>query len=165
MYCPNCGSENNQNQNYCRFCGFNLTETAKSLKLQRSFGERAYRLSKTDKIKRFINKVTEVLWVGFFLGLIVVFFIDPDRINAFLKFSLAVFSVFQILIIIFNYRQQEKTKTTISKETNSDAFENRKIESKVTQKLLEDKPFEPLSSITENPTELLAAEQKTRKFK
>ena len=38
-------------------------------------------------------------------------------------------------------------------------------EAKNTDKLLEEKPFEPVQSVTENSTELLLVENKTRKIK
>ena len=166
MYCPNCGCENSKHQNFCRFCGFYLTETAKSLKLQRAFGERAYKLKKSDQIKRISNRVSESLLIGFISGLIVVLLVDADKTKLFLKYSIALYVIFQIGLWFVNYRQREETKRNMGERNEADETKNRAFETMETSKLLEEKTCEPAAAaaVTENSTELLFVENKTRKF-
>jgi hypothetical protein len=163
MYCPNCGCENNKNQNFCRYCGFNLTATAKSLRLQRAFGEKAYRLKKSDKIKRSMNQVSEILIIGFFFGLLSVFLLDAGKIGAFLKVSIGVYLAFQGVVRIIDYLQRAETKKNALVKTEEDRAEQREMESPETRRLIEERPFAP-AAVTEISTELLFVENKTRKF-
>ncbi len=164
MYCPNCGSENSKNQNFCRYCGLSLTDTAESLKSQLSFGERAYKLKKSDKIRRLSNRISEILLIGFILGFIAVFLIDTDKTKLYLKFSIATYIIFQIGVWVTNYLQKEETKRLAADEIPPNDFQNREFESKETKKLIEEKPFVPVPTVTENSSELLLVENKTRKF-
>lgn len=165
MYCPNCGCENSKNQNFCRYCGLNLTDAAKSLKLQLSFGERAYKLQKSDKIKRISNRLNEILLIGLVVGFIAVFLTDIDKTKQFLKISIAVYLLFQIGLWFVNYLQKEETKRNVANEIEAGEAVNPVFETKETTQLLEEKKFEPaLPTITENSTELLLVENKTRKF-
>jgi hypothetical protein len=164
MYCPNCSSENDKNQNFCRFCGFNLTEAAKSLKLQLAFGERAYKLKKSDKIKRTMNRATDLLFVLFFLGLLAVSIIDFTNLNFYLRLSVSVFAVLYVSRKLFDFWQFRRTDLDLSSTKELTPAADRKLESPETQKFLEPNSGHPQASIAENPTRILHAEAKTRKI-
>jgi hypothetical protein len=164
VYCPNCGSKNNKNQNFCRYCGFNLTETSKSLKLQLAFGERAYKLKKSDKVKRVLNGISDVLLAGFFIGLFAIVLFDGSKIGTFIKVSLIIYTIFQFAAWVINYFQRDESAKSIALEERANAVENYNLQPKKTNKLLEESSFEPIPSITENPTAILHADPKTRKF-
>lgn len=61
MFCPNCGASNNKKQNYCRFCGLNLQDTAKSLISQIVFGEDSNLAKSLSSVKRHIDLALAVL--------------------------------------------------------------------------------------------------------
>ena len=161
MYCPNCGSDNKKTQNYCRFCGLNLVEIAKSLKNQLAFGEKAYALKKSDKLKRILSKTSVVLVTASFIGLIFVLLFDRSYLGLLAQYSLGVFLLLQLLRFVID----KVSENIVNKQNSAPAdYSVRQFESKETRNLLEDKPFEPAASVVENSTELLHIENKTRKF-
>lgn len=161
MYCPNCGSDNKKTQNYCRFCGLNLVETAKSLKTQLAFGEKACALKKSDNLKRVLSNTSVVLVTASFIGLILVLLFDRSYLGLLAQYSLGIFMLLQLLRFVI-----DKVGENIVNRQNPVAADDsvRQFESKKTGKLIEEKPFEPFGSVVENSTELLAVENKTRKF-
>lgn len=161
MYCPNCGSDNKKTQNYCRFCGLNLVEIARSLKNQLAFGEKAYALKKSDKLKRILSKTSVVLVAASFIGLVLVLLVDRSYLGLLAQYSLGIFLLLQVLSFVID----KVSENTVNKQNPARAeYSVTQFESKETAKLLEDKPFEPIGSIVENSTELLPVENKTRKF-
>ena len=69
-----------------------------------------------------------------------------------------VFGLMSVMYILFN----ESLKDNKLKDKQSEGREP--IEPKNTINLLEEKPFEPAASVTENSTELLFIENKTKKL-
>lgn len=162
MYCPNCSSQNNNNQNFCRFCGLNLEETAKSLKLQLSFGKKSQKLKKLDKINQIFNYTSICLIVSFVAGLFIFSYFDSfDRnsFKSFLKIALAIYFLFYFSQETTKYYQRQKTEND-----SNDLIEPTELQSKKTSKLLEEKTFIPISTVTENSTELLYTKNRTKKL-
>jgi hypothetical protein len=161
MFCPNCGANNNKRQNYCRFCGLNLQESAKSLMNQIVFGEDSKSLKKLSSIKRVVDFTSTAL-----IGMLVVgiaaylFFFDPKFGKDLIKISLGVFFLLKTIQEIIGYFQRQARSENKRFEPNV----VERFESKETAKLLEEKPFEPVPSVIENSTELFPAENKTRKL-
>lgn len=161
MFCPNCGASNNKKQNYCRFCGLNLQETAKSLINQIVFGEDSKSLKKLSSVKRVVDFTSTAL-----IGMLVVgiaaylFFFDPKFGKDLIKISLGVFFLLKTIQEIIGYFQRRA-------RSENKRFEPNRVErpeSKETAKLLEEKPFEPVPSVIENSTELFPVESKTRRL-
>lgn len=161
MFCPNCGANNNKKQNYCRFCGLNLQESAKSLTNQIVFGEDSKSLKKLSSVKRVVDFTSTAL-----IGMLVVgiaaylFFFDPKFGKDLIKISLGVFFLLKTIQEIIGYFQRRA-------RSENKRFEPNRVgqsESKETAKLLEERPFEPVPSVTESSTELFPAESKTRKL-
>lgn len=161
MFCPNCGANNNKKQNYCRFCGLNLQETAKSLMNQIVFGEDSKSLKKLSSVKRVVDFTSTAL-----IGMLVVgiaaylFFFDPKFGKDLIKISLGVFFLLKTIQEIIGYFQRRA-------RSENKRFEPNRVErseSKETAKLLEEKPYEPVPSVIENSTELFPVESKTRKL-
>ena len=162
MFCPNCGAKNNKKQNYCRFCGLSLQETAKSLMNQIVFGEDSNLLKTLSSIKRTVDFASAALIGVLIVGIIVYLFVAPKFGKDLLKISLSFFFLLKVVQEIIGYFQRkERSKSKTNK------FEPNKIEqfeSKETAKLLEERPFEPVASVVVNSTELFPIENKTRKF-
>ena len=167
MYCPNCGANNTTEQNFCRSCGLNLEETAKSLLLQIPSAESAKLLRHEKAIERFGNFALGGLGVVGLLAitagiwyLVTKFMVTGTNIfAAILLISFFVFAFLSLIFVIFNEGLKEK------KAKFKPAGENELAAPKTTGKRLEEKPFEPIGSIVEDSTKLLAVEIKTKEFK
>jgi hypothetical protein len=161
MFCPNCGANNYKKQNYCRFCGLNLQETAKSLTNQIIFGEDSKSLKKLSSVKRVVDFTSTAM-----IGMLVVgiaaylFFFDPKFGKDLIKISLGVFFLLKTIQEIIGYFQRRARSGNKRFEPNG----VEQFESKETAKLLEEKPFEPVPSVIESSTELFPVENKTRKL-
>lgn len=161
MFCPNCGANNNRKQNYCRFCGLNLQETAKSLVNQIVFGEDSRSLKKLSSVKRVVDFTSTAV-----IGMLVVgiaaylFLFDPKFGKDLIKISLGVFFLLKTIQEIISYFQRRARSENKRFEPNG----GERFKSVETAKLLEEKPFDPVPSVIENSTELFPAENKTRKL-
>jgi len=163
MYCPNCAQENSTEQKFCRKCGLNLERSAESLLEQRP--DRDAVIS-NRRLERFGNIAFGGLGlVGFtavaaMLYTIVTKFILTGTGVAFgviLSFLL-IFAVLGLVYVVLNEVKKEKR----SKVSAANMIE--KVNGPDTARLLESREFEPIPSITENTTDLLKVEAKTRKF-
>lgn len=171
IFCPNCGANNKIEQNFCRFCGLGLKETAKSLVAQLSRDEDARQLKKLKLIK----KLTDVASIGLIAVISAGFLFYIYAILAKMVFSgeriffglALIFITFQTVMAylrrINRFRKNDKeagfaAQNELEKDLEKD------LEKKETAKLLEEKPFEPIPSVKGNSTELLFAENKTKKL-
>jgi hypothetical protein len=162
MFCPNCGANNNRKQNYCRFCGLNLQDTAKSLTTQIVFGEDSNLLKTLSSVRR-VSDFASTALVGVLIVCAIAFlFFEPNFSKDLMKISLGIFFLLKIIQDIIGYfqrKERSKTKTNKFEQNTVEQFE-----SKETVRLLEEKAFEPVPSVIENSTELFPIENKTRKF-
>jgi len=166
MFCPNCAANNSTEQKFCRACGLNLEDAAKSLLLQIPSAESAELL----KHEQWLEKFGAVAWYGFgivvligigaILYAIVTSMILSGR-NVWVGILLTAFIIFAALAEIYVFYAQALKE---EKEKYRLRSKNELNEPRDTAKLLEEKPFEPIPSVTENTTGLLYAEQKTKKF-
>lgn len=166
MYCPNCGANNTTEQNFCRACGLNLEDTAKSLLAQIPSAETANLLKREQMLEKFGNfafggfGVVLLIAVGGIIYAIVQGMILSGKqpwVGVLLT-AFIIFAVLTLAYVVFNEDLKEKKKK-LSRQAQKEL-----AEPKTTGKFLEEKPFEPVPSVVENSTELLAVEQKTRKF-
>ena len=162
MFCPNCGAKNDEKQNYCRFCGLNLQSTAKSLTTQIIHGENSDSLKKMRAVKRTVDFASALL-VGVWIAAVVAdIFFRIEFSKDLLIISLGLFILFQIIQAAVGYFQRNDETESKTKKFKPNEVEH--FEAKETGKLLEERPFEPVASVTENSTELFPIENKTRKF-
>lgn len=167
MFCPNCGANNTTEQNYCRSCGLNLEDTAKSLLLQIPSAESANLLKYERNVERFGNfalggfGVVLAGGVGFGMWhLVTKFIISGTNIYAaILLCGFVLFALLSLIFVILNESIKEKKAKPKFAESEKE-LGNRNV----TSKLLKDKPFIPVPSVVEDSTELLLAKNKTRKF-
>jgi len=166
MFCPNCGANNSTEQKFCRACGLNLEKSAESLIEQMPSAQTANLLRHEKAIERFGNFALGGLGV---VGLVAVtaglyvlvtkFVITGTNIfAAVLLISFFVFAFLSLIFVVFNETLKEK------KQKINPGLSTELTEPKNTGKLLEEKLFEPAASVTENSTELLYAENRTKKL-
>lgn len=166
MFCPNCGANNTTEQKFCRSCGLNLEGAAASLLEQIPSAEAAELLKRQRNLEKFGN----FAFGGF--GIVIVIAVSAIIYWVFTKMVLSgenifggilliafmIFSTLTLAWVIFNEDLKEK------KQKVNPTLKNELAESLDTGKLLEEKPFEPISSVTENTTDLLPVENRTRKL-
>jgi hypothetical protein len=165
IFCPNCAAKNKIEQNFCRFCGLDLRDTANSLLAQFSSDEKARRF---DKLK-LIKKLSDVASIGlifviaagtlFYLYLVstkMIFSGERILFGLFLVLMISHFALNQIRRI--NRARYKKDETDLSPQ------ESKNLKNKETAKFLEDKPFEPVGRMTENSTRLLFVENNAKKM-
>jgi hypothetical protein len=163
MFCPNCGTENNKHQNFCRFCGLNIEESAKSLKSQLAFGVETNELKKSKDRKRLLKSISNNVTIIFVISLFAIIYFHPEDIRKYLKLSVGMFFAFQLLQYAFDYFFTPKNTKQDHASLNSNVSEQNNLEGN-TKILDEAKPLIPISSVTENTTELLYVENKTQKL-
>lgn len=163
IFCPNCSSKNDIEQNFCRFCGLDLTETSESLKAQLAFKKNARQLKQLQLIKK-LNEfaltgliITIMCGIGILLHALVTQVLFPGW--KIFPFLMAAFTIFDFVTRELRRRKWRK----ISRE--NDAAKVEELSKRETRKLLEEKPFETAASVTKNTTELLFAENPTKKMR
>jgi hypothetical protein len=165
MFCPNCATNNSTEQKFCRSCGIYLGVIAESLLLQLTTAQNARLSKKESSIENFKNFVLSRFGLGLLIG--VIFIISSIFFKVILKdnnvsfgISLIVITVSTVWIILcasyFQFAKERKAQI-------NPAMTSELTDKKDTGKLLEEKPFEPVQSVTENSTELLSVENKTQK--
>jgi len=167
MFCPNCGSNNSTEQKFCRSCGLNLEKSAESLVEQMPNAQNPNLLKQTQQIEKFGNFALGGFGVVLLtaVGAIIYFIFSKmilsgaNVLAGILIIAFFIFAVLSLIFVILNESTKEK------KAKINPVLADELTGAKDTGKLLEEKPFEPVSSVTENSTELLFAENKTRKIR
>lgn len=166
MFCPNCGANNSTEQKFCRACGLNLEQTALSLLEQIPSAESAELL----KRQKNLDKFGSIAFGGFGIVLLtaiaaIIYLIITKVIlsgnsvfGGILLIAFIVFAVLTLAYVVFNEDLKERMQ-------KMNPASNNKLSGKLdTGKLLEEKLFEPMPSVTENSTELLYTKNKTQKL-
>jgi hypothetical protein len=165
MFCPNCGGENKNEQNYCRSCGLKLDAIRQAFAEQKPTGEFASlrkRRELFEKLGIFTLSVFGFIGFTFLLSIAVYYKIILFGADAIFGAGLGAFIVFGLFsLFFFNY---PKFFMKFDKIDLQIAPAEEKRISQPTNKLIEDKHFEPVPSVVEDSTEKLPIENKTRKF-
>lgn len=162
IFCPNCAASNKIEQNFCRFCGLNLRETADSLLAQFSSEEKAQSF---DKLK-LIKKLSDVASIGliFIIAAGTLFYLYLVSTRMVFSGERIFFGLGLIFMISqFGLRQIRRILRARTKKDES-VLSPKEFKNLETAKLLEEKPFEPAASVTENSTKFLFVENKTKKL-
>jgi hypothetical protein len=164
VFCPNCSAKNKIEQNFCRFCGFNLQETKKSLAAQLSIDKNARQFKQLKLIKRLTDFASVGLIILVSTGVIIsIYAILNHMVFSGKRVLLGLFLIYLIFEFAIRQIRRIKRRQIMKDEAKTNRLPN-EPENLETAKLPEGTSFAPARSITENTTGLLYAEQKTKKF-
>jgi hypothetical protein len=166
MYCPNCGVENRIEHNYCRSCGLRLDAITQVVSDQfptKEFASLERRKALFEKLGLFSLSLAGFLAFALIFTRaayykIILFGEDVIFGSAFV--ALVLFGL--LSVFFFNYPklfmkfEKVNPRLPASKEPQA--------EGSPSERLLEDRPFQPVPSVTESSTELLPLTNKTRKL-
>lgn len=166
MFCPNCAAPNEKDQHFCRTCGLKLDAIAAELAEQRPSAEFAELLKKKQRFEMMGVASLSLFGLLFFMIVIVkvyeakAFLFGPGVI---LWSGVAAMMIFGLLsVFFFNYPKVfmniDKVNPRLSSTPTNDS------EAETTRKLIEDRPFEPVPSVTEDSTDLLYVDARTSKL-
>jgi hypothetical protein len=166
MYCPNCANNIETDQKFCRYCGLKIGSIVQIVNEQNPDNE----FLVLQKRKESFEKLGVFALVCFgSIGISYLFYkiiyykmilfgenvIFWSAVLAFIIFGLAAVFFFNYPKFFMNEKLSALKEKMAESETNQISIP--------TGKLLSESRFEP-ASVTENSTELLAVENKTRKF-
>lgn len=166
MFCPNCGAYNSTEQKFCRSCGLNLEKSAESLLEQIPSAESAKLLKQQRNLEKFGNiafggfgVVLLIAILSIIYWIITTVILTGDSVfGGIMLIAFIVFAALTLTYVAFNEDLKER------KQKMNPMLKNELSEKQDTAKLLEEKPFEPIPSVTENSTELFPIENKTKKL-
>ena len=153
MFCPNCASQNDDSQNYCRTCGLKLDVIAAEMMEQKPSEEFAALLKKKRRMELMGTGALSIAGViGLCMLLAVAVYYKLMLLGPQLLFGSAIGALILFVlasVFFFNY---SKFFLKIER-ANRHSPENSEL-AEPTGKLLNDPHFEP-ASVTEHSTELL----------
>jgi uncharacterized membrane protein YvbJ len=161
MFCPNCGANNSTEQKFCRSCGLNLEKSVESLFEQTSITQNPKILNRNQLIEKFGSFALGSLGIVVLVAVgAIVYTILTKMIltgaNVWAGILLIAFLIFAALSLVFVFLNESNK----DKKTKLDSARiNELTVAKDTGKFLEETSFKPISSVTENSTELLPAKQ------
>lgn len=158
MYCPNCGAQNKKKQNFCRYCGLHLQDIEKTFLDQAVFGVETKRLKNLRNVRKLTDYAQMFSIVTLAIGILALAFSTSNMGKVLLTAGLLSFFLAQAIREIFGYFQRQNSAQNEKPDISNNA-ERREFQSRETNKLIEEKPFSPVSSITERETELLYADK------
>jgi len=156
MFCPNCGVENQVDLSYCRSCGLRLDAVSQVVADQ--FPSEEY--AALQRRKHLFEKLgLAALSIAGLIGLMLLLFqvalyklilLGPEVLFGASIIALMVFLLLAVVLSVYPkfFMRFEKANPQLSPTDESPS-------SATTGKLLEDRFFEPVPTITENTTDLL----------
>ena len=166
MFCPNCGANNSTAQKFSRSCGLNLEKSAESLLEQIPSAESAKLLRRERNLEKFGNIAFGGFGLVLLTAVIAIIYLIITKVilsgnSVFGGIMLITFIIFAVLSLAYVVFQEDLKER---KQKVNATLQNELSEKRETGKLLTETPFEPAASVTENSTELLLVENKTRKL-
>jgi hypothetical protein len=166
MFCPNCGAENRVEQNYCRSCGLKLDAIVQMVSEQFPTEEYAAMQRRKERFEK-LGLVSLSLFA--FLAFALVFgwaaYVKIILFGADVIFGAAFVAMFVfglLSVVFFNYPKMFMNFDKVNHRLPASA--DAELKPTTTARLIEERPFEPVPSVTEDSTDLLPVESKTRKF-
>ena len=164
MFCPNCASQNEVTQHYCRTCGLKLDIILEDLSAQRPSEEFARLLLRK---RRFELAGIFCLSMAGFLGLCIVItaifynkmqWVGPQLLFGSASIALVLFTILSGFLLSYPKFMMKVDKLNYPAGSRSAS----EVGAITTHKLIEERPFEPVPSVTEDATELLPVHSKTK---
>ncbi|MEO6654775.1 MAG: zinc ribbon domain-containing protein [Pyrinomonadaceae bacterium] len=164
MFCPNCGGDNRSEQNYCRSCGLKLDAISRNVADQFPSVEYAAlqrRKERFEKLGLGSLAVTGAIGIGMVFAKAAYYKLMLFGPEVLLWSAFGAFALFALLaIFFFNYPKLFMKFEKIDPRLASDkSTENVSVP---TNTLIDDRPFEPVGSVTEHSTELLPIDRDSR---
>jgi hypothetical protein len=166
MFCPNCGANNSTEQKFCRSCGLNLEQTALTLLEQMPSAGSAEILKRQRNLEKFGNVaftgfgLVLLMGIGAIIHVIITKLIMTGNsvFGGILLIAFLIFAALSLAYVVLNEDLKER------KQKANPTLENELMRKRETGKLLQEMPSDPAATVTENTTDLLYVEQKTKKF-
>ena len=158
MYCPNCGTKTSIDQNFCRACGLSLEQTALSLseqlpaKINRSVQAQKERLEKFGVALLSLFGVCVISLLLFLLGRSLLSKGLPGILAMLGALILIISGLGSVILFAKAKYLEEKSEKRRSQNPASGT--------ETTKELLSEGHFEPVPTVTERTTELLAIDQR-----
>lgn len=166
MFCPNCGAQNHVEQSFCRACGLKLDAISQAVADQfpsKEYAALQRRKELFEKLGLYSLSASGLIGLSFLLFWVAYYkliLFGPEALfwsaaGAFIGFLLlsGFFSNYPKLFMKF-----EKLNSQMSPREES-------MPAPETGKLIEDRYFEPVPSVTEHSTELLRTPEKIKSSK
>ena len=162
MFCPSCGGENRREQNYCRNCGLKLDAITQAVAEQRpstEYAELQRRKELFEKLGLFSLSVAALIALGLLLAKVTYYkliLFGPEVLFWAAFGALVLFGL--LSVFFFNYPKVMMNFDKVNPRLNTAD----PAAADPPQKLIEDRPFEPVPSVTENTTDLLPIKNSNR---
>lgn len=162
MFCPNCGGENRREQNFCRSCGLKLDAISQVVAEQTPSLEYAARQRRKDLFERlglFSLSVAALIGIALLFAKAAYYkliLFGPEVLFWSATGALMAFAL--LSVFFFNYPKLFMKFEKVDPRLGSTDGTAPAIP---TAKLIEDRPFEPVPSVTENTTNLLPVRQES----
>jgi hypothetical protein len=158
MYCPNCGTKTSIDQNFCRACGFSLEKTALSLSEQLPEKVNQSLQAQKERLEKLGVAALSIFGVGV-LGLLLFLmgqkFIDKGMLGILAMVGVLIMIVCGLgSVILFAQAKDLDEKSSKRRQQNVTSG------SETTKELLSEGHFEPVPTVTERTTELLAVDKR-----
>jgi len=159
MFCPNCGTQNSIEQNFCRACGLSLEKTALSLSEQLPAKVDQSLQAQKDRLEKLGVAALSVFGLGF-LGFVLYLVVQKimvkgDLLTVLGMLGFLIMAAFGLVSVFLFARAKELgAKSTKRQQQNLSSG------SRPTKELMSEGHFEPVPTVTERTTELLAVEKR-----
>ncbi len=163
MFCPNCAADNRSEQNYCRSCGLKLDSIAKSVAEQFPSAEYAALQRRKELFKKMsLGSLagTAVVGLGIVLSIVGYYKLLLFGPEVLFWSAFGAFALFALLSVFFFAFPKLSTQFENVRSHPAPPDDGGGAQ---TGKLIEERPFEPVGSVTEHSTELLHAARESRK--
>ncbi|HET6976730.1 MAG TPA: zinc ribbon domain-containing protein [Pyrinomonadaceae bacterium] len=159
MFCPNCGEKTSIDQNFCRACGLSLEKTALSLSEQLPAKVDQSLQAQKERLEKLGVAALSVFGLG--LLVVIVYSIGKKFISNGDLFTLLVMLGFLIMIAcgLTSVVLFAKAKD-LGEKSSKRPQQNLSTGSEPTKDLLTEGHFEPVPTVTERTTELLAVNKR-----
>ena len=169
MFCPNCGTKTEEGQKYCRACGLSVEKLAGLIAEQLPAGalesatpeEVAQLLRRRRKVERLLAGLGLTAGLVFALSMITMIIIKiiigrGQYLQGGLFLAIILAAVAALALVFY----RETLNESLAARGVTDETGKRLPEGPATSKLLPESRFQPVPSVTDRTTELLAAERK-----